>query len=156
MLVAVSRDWGDSWTLRGANSASGSLSTPAAAVHFHTVPPCRLCCTDIGTQLQCVAPLLDALPEPAALSADIVAADASVGSVLHPALAGLSTQLGSLAERLEPGSGAYAEALQTAAGAQELLFGSPNGLITQANVRDGCCRFGAAGHTYWLAFGWPR
>ncbi len=89
---------------------------------------------DIGAQLQCLAPLLDALPEPSALAADITAANASVYSTLRPALASLSTQLGSLAERLEPGVGAYVQALETAAGAQVLLFNSPGGIVTQANA----------------------
>lgn len=91
---------------------------------------------DISTQLQCLAPLLDALPEPTALAADISAANASVDGTLRPALADLSTQLGSLAERLEPGVGAYVQALETAAGAQVLLFDSPGGIVTQANVRQ--------------------
>ncbi|KAI7843414.1 hypothetical protein COHA_002892 [Chlorella ohadii] len=94
----------------------------------------RVNVTDIGAQLQCLAPLLDALPEPSALAADITAANASVYSTLRPALASLSTQLGSLAERLEPGVGAYVQALETAAGAQVLLFNSPGGIVTQANA----------------------
>jgi len=99
---------------------------------------------DIGAQLQCLAPLLDALPEPAALAANITAANASVDSTLRPALASLSTQLGSLAGRLEPGVGAYVQALETAAGAPVLLFDTPGGIVTQANAsgkgggRKGC------------------
>ncbi|PRW34091.1 urea ABC transporter permease subunit [Chlorella sorokiniana] len=89
--------------------------------------------TDISAQLQCLAPFLDGLPEPAALAADTVAANASMDSTLRPALVDLSTQLGSLAERLEPGVGSYVQALETATGAQVLLFDSPGGIVTQAN-----------------------
>lgn len=92
---------------------------------------------DISAQLQCLAPFLDGLPEPAALAADTVAANASMDSTLRPALVDLSTQLGSLAERLEPGVGSYVQALETATGAQVLLFDSPGGIVTQANVRSG-------------------
>ena len=92
---------------------------------------------DIAAQLQCLAPLLDALPPPAALAADISAANASVDSVLRPALSDLSTQLGGLAERLDPGvAGAYAGALQTAAGGQALLLDAPDGLVPRANVSE--------------------
>lgn len=108
---------------------------PAWTAPLITARDCSLR-ADISTQLQCLAPLLDALPEPTALAADISAASASVDSTLRPALADLSTQLGSLVERLEPGVGAYVQALETAAGAQVMLFDSPGGFVTQANVRQ--------------------
>ena len=90
--------------------------------------------------LQCIAPWLDSLPDPAQLSDDIQAARDSVDSVLTPALGTLGSALGGLATALAPAPspGAYTAALQTISGGRALLTDSPNGLLPQAQVRCAC------------------
>lgn len=96
---------------------------PGAARPTSLPPPALPGAADISAQLQCVVPLLHALPDPAALGAAITGTNASIGTVVGPRLASASTQLGSLAQRLDPAGGAHAEALLAVADLQALLSG---------------------------------
>jgi hypothetical protein len=70
------------------------------------------------------------------LRADVVAARASVDSVLTPRLADLSAQLGGLAADMAPAPapGAYTAAVQAMVDSRPLLLDAPDGLIPQAQV----------------------
>lgn len=116
--------------MQGAESCPRLLAGPRPGLNTRSpAPPAAL-----GEQLSCLAPWLDSLPDPAALSAAILAANASVGGVLRPRLADLGAQLSGLAAALDPAAGRYGAALQEAAGLKGSLLDSPAGLIARANV----------------------
>jgi len=90
----------------------------------------------VAANLQCLAPWLDSLPDPADIGSSLQSLRGSVDSVVAPQLANLSTALTGLTGALAPAPspGTYTAAVQTIADAKALLVDAPDGLIPEGQA----------------------